>query len=173
MNNYNKFLLEKKINRIKLFWIIIFSFIILIAISISISTIFVSIINNQTNNHLGNSTGTFNGPSNSGYSFNFTPIVLFLILIIPIILVTKVGYNYQINDLIKQFYSSISIVKTDHLHGEIPITEASKLNVEWSSVKGYFIIKFNTDVLVYAKSSELYWKILFLRHKILMNTLEN
>ena len=95
-------------------------------------------------------------------------ILLFLVSIIIIFGIFYKGRSIHYNTVIKPFFDNLSILKTTHSSGIIPINQNKRIVVHWSD-KGYFILQYNDVEEAYAKSTELYWKILFLMHKILID----
>ena len=95
--------------------------------------------------------------------------IFFIIGIITIAASTGMARTYQSNQIIRPIFSSFNIVKTKDLGGIVTINHDKEVRVIWST-KGYFVLTYNNKPVAFAKSTELYWKILYLRHKMYLNS---
>ncbi|MHA2363052.1 MAG: hypothetical protein ACXAC7_03780 [Candidatus Hodarchaeales archaeon] len=77
----------------------------------------------------------------------------------------SIGSNVQNQKPVSNLFQLYNIAKVKRFTGSITISNKINIQIKWSS-KGFFILKQEDKVLAHAKSSELYWKIMFLTHKI-------
>ncbi|MFX1533350.1 MAG: hypothetical protein ACFFDI_03880 [Promethearchaeota archaeon] len=167
---------EEEIKKIDLFWkrILIGS---IVLIFIGGSLLFIASI--------AQLPADINGPfiQDHEYSFLFRPQLriiesAFLFLgIIPLVvsvtltIATKRGAQRQGRKPIWHLFQLFKITPVDNLRGQIKMTDTIKLDIIWNP-KGYFELLVGHQMLAYAKSTELYWKILYLQHKFHQNSIE-
>ncbi|MFX1250496.1 MAG: hypothetical protein ACFFCZ_02685 [Promethearchaeota archaeon] len=169
---------EEEIRKIDLFWkrILIGS---IVLIFIGGSLLFITSIGQP----LANTNGTSISDPDHEYSLLFRPQLgiiekAFLFLgIIPFIstvtlaIATKRGAQRQGRQPIWQLFLLFKITPVDNFRGQIKITDTAKLDIVWNS-KGYFELSIGHQILAYAKSTELYWKIIYLQHKFHQNSIQ-
>lgn len=71
--------------------------------------------------------------------------------------------NRQKESIFKELFDELSIIKTNLSTGIIKLEDEKELLIDWSN-RGYFILMYKEEKLAVAKSTELYWKILYSRH---------
>ena len=173
--------IEDKLRKVNILWIsfLIVSFSVLSGIFLILMSNIIAEYN-QSGNQSINSTITNQGitsiinglPKKTLKTSSVNSIILSLILssiaVVIVIGIFYKGRSYHYETIIKPFFDSLSIMKTAHNSGIIPINQNKKIKVLWSD-KGYFILQYNDREEAFAKSTELYWKILFIAHNILIN----
>lgn len=94
-----------------------------------------------------------------------------LIVILPIvgsillILGGQFGYKSQISKPITDLFHIYNIKQVKKMTGRIELTEQSYLEIIWMDAKKKFYIKKGSELIVYAKPANLFWKIMYLIHK--------
>jgi hypothetical protein len=76
-----------------------------------------------------------------------------------------IGYEKQINKPISDLFQMYNISLVKKLTGRLNVNEGTNLEVIWSTRKKKFIFMNNSDVVAYAKPSNLFWKSMYLIYK--------
>ncbi len=181
MSNKNKEItFEEKIKKIRLIWVLIYislTFVIIIDFILnSFYFIYPQMKKNTSNGQPISGQLTFGTTLTHNIAQvttdNFTTlilsIVIYALLLFLIVISSLKGYSFHVNKVTDSFFDDLSIVKSNHSNGIISFAENKEIVINWSS-SGYFIIKYNSEEIAYAKSTELYWKILFVRNNIVNN----
>lgn len=165
--------LETNFFKIKLFWL---------SLLVVVLLLFTLIYLNDNNNYIlstvplfqNSTTGNANQQiktSNSSNIFNSLNF-LYLVSILGSFLVSLMGIKLQKDKTINDFFTSIGVIKTHHLNGTIKLNDQITVEINWTN-KGYFILKQDSEEITFAKSTEIYWKLLFLKQKLsVRNSLE-
>ena len=170
MNNKNRsFSLEERLFMINLFWfsllftfLLFFSTLIILNLPITVS----SPLSIHADSIRPNSSTQFN-LNNLLQSLN----ILYIFCIVFSIIIVQTARIIQNNKVINEYFTSLDILRTHHLEGVATLDKELFVEIIWSK-KRYFILKQNNREIAFAKSSELYWKLLFLKQNLLIDKIK-
>ena len=169
INNKNRsFSLEERLFKIKLFW-----FSLLITLLLFFTILF--ILNFLLPIYKASPPPTHAdsiGPNNST-QFNLLQglNILYIFCIIFSIIIVQTAKLIQNNKVVNEYFTSLDILRTHHLNGVATLHKELSVEIIWSK-KSYFILKQNNREIAFAKSSELYWKLLFLKQNLLIGKIK-
>lgn len=176
--------IEERITRIKVLWLSSYALVTVVVIMVVLLS-FTNILPIFNTEHTTKpTTGTNSAPSTSSIpstipitsktlSINYiTPILMGLIVLTVLFGVMRRGRAFQTGKVLEQFFERLEIKKTGSKTGTYEMDVGQELDLEWLD-RGYFKIIFPTNDTFYAKSGELYWKLLLLTYKIEIDTRKN
>ncbi|MFX0061919.1 MAG: hypothetical protein ACFFC7_06995 [Candidatus Hermodarchaeota archaeon] len=167
---------EEEIRKIDLLWKrILISSIVLIFMGGSL--LFITSISQP----LANVNGLID-PDQHEYSILLRPLGIFekaflflgiipLISTVALVIATKRGAQRQGRKPLWHLFQLFKITPVDNYRGHIKMTDTTKLDIIWNP-KGYFELSIGHQILAYAKSTELYWKIIYFQHKFYQNSIQ-
>ncbi|MHA1992393.1 MAG: hypothetical protein ACW981_07160 [Candidatus Hodarchaeales archaeon] len=85
--------------------------------------------------------------------------------IIFILFGSFIGYEKQINKPISDLFQLYNISLVKQLTGRLYINDSSHLSVIWNIRKKKFVFMSDSEVVAYAKPSNLFWKTMYLIYK--------
>ena len=92
---------------------------------------------------------------------NYLPVLVFPILgSLLVFFGSYYGYKAQISKPIADLFQMYNIKAVKKLTGRIELANQNYLEITWSDQKKRFILKRNSEPIAYAKSSNLFWKII-------------
>jgi hypothetical protein len=154
--------LEFKLRRVRLLWTVIL-FVLILLLAIMFFAYIISLIPETPVEPVDPDVEVAVRPFSTDLAIIST--IFFMIGIIFILTSSGMARAYQSDQLIQPIYADYNILRTKRLAGIISINQGKELYVSWSS-KGYFVLTYNDEPVAFAKSTELYWKIMYLRHKL-------
>ena len=169
--NKKQIKVEERIKNIKNLWFSSYIGITLVIVSVillsysNIITVFNSENVGQTGTITGSVTGTLPRPTTTLIIDYSTPLLLGLTILALIFGITRKGRAVQTEKVLNQFFERLEIIKTGNRKGTFFIGSNKYLELEWMD-RGYFKIIYKSEDNFYAKSGELYWKILLILYKI-------
>ncbi|MHA1982928.1 MAG: hypothetical protein ACW967_01160 [Candidatus Hodarchaeales archaeon] len=166
MNNFiEEDSLESRLRRVRLLWTVILLILILL-LTIIFSVYLISLIPEPPSSTVEPGVEVATKPFPSDLAFISS--IFFIIGMITIIAFSGMVRAYQSDKIIQPVFSNYNVAKTIRLGGIVSLNKGKEVKVNWSS-KGYFILTYNNEPVAFAKSTELYWKIMYIRHKLNLN----
>ncbi|MHA2104058.1 MAG: hypothetical protein ACW981_11585 [Candidatus Hodarchaeales archaeon] len=154
--------LENKLRRVRLLWTTIL-FVLILLLTIIFSVYLVSLIPEPPSTPVEPGVEVATKPFPIDLAFIST--IFFISGLITLVVSSGMARTYQSDQLIRPIFSNYKIIKKNRLGGIILLNHGKEVSVSWSS-KGYFVLTYNDEPVAFAKSTELYWKIMYLRHKL-------
>lgn len=172
--------LENRIIRINQLWTIFFLLIFIIATLIYIFSILNTPTPNmyqsvppsyQNSSVTGSVAGVISSLPVNSINNNSSIYIIFLSIIYVFAIFSTFLISLRIKIAqsdreVRNFYKNYFFIKSNKNQVYVFLKEQDKITINWST-KGYFILSHNGEELAYAKSSELYWKILFFQYHLL------
>lgn len=181
-SNHQKFKFEDKIKKIELIWflvntilitIISITFFIILLHSYDVKQVITSNKQRYTGTDKIPNFSTLSSTTNSNaLPFIVFTIMIYMVLILIIVFSTRKGRSLSVNKVKYSFFNELTLLKFNHSSGLITLDKKREIKVDWND-RGYFTIIYNSQEVAYAKSTELYWKILLVRNNVLNNGFEN
>lgn len=175
-NHIPSFSLEKRMLKIRIFW-----YGLLLGLFVVFTALFIlSFLNSSpgvppttsSNNNTvlihSQTINTNNNQSLSSFNLLNSLNILYIIALVTSVLIVQTGKKIQSKIIINDFFKSIGVIKIQKLNGIVTLDKNYLIVINWSD-KGFFIIKHDEKEITFAKSSELYWKLLYLKRKLLKN----
>ena len=173
--NKEQITLEEKIKSIRNLWLSGYIVITIVIVSVlllsytNIITVFNSEKIGQTGTTTGSITesitGTVPKPTTTIIIDYSTPLLLGLTILAIIFGVTRKGRAVQTEKVLDQFFKRLEITRTGNGKGTFFMESNEYLELEWLD-RGYFKIIYKSEDIFYAKSGELYWKLLLIMYTI-------